>query len=385
MVRWSAVTDRVRPLLWPVVVVLLSIGAYALLRHQRSELVDFEVPRTAAMRAANGEPLYRPEDGHYQYKYLPAFAFVMMPFAVPPNEAGEVIWFGLTVTMAWWFFRLSLRALPDRRTSERTLIWLALLLNGKFLVKELAFGQFNLPLGLLLIGAVMAAQRRDATTGGALVGAGVFVKPYALILVPWLLVTQGWRSIRAFALVLVAGLLLPVLTYGWHGNITLLHEWYRTVTETTAPNLMTFENISLASMWAKWIAPGSTASALAAATAAALFALGGVILLRRRPVREPNYLECAYFFVLVPLLSPQGWDYVLLLALPAYLCVVDRWREMPPAWRAVAATAFVLTSFTIFDLLRRPLYTHLMQLAGASVGAVLLAVTLVRLRWSEKA
>jgi hypothetical protein len=89
--------------------------------------------------------------------------------------------------------------------------------------------------------------------------------------------------------------------------------------------------------------------------------------------------------VLVPLFSPQGWDYVLLLALPAYLCILDRWREMPPAWRAAAATAFVLTSFTIFDLLRRPLYTHLMQLAGASVGAVLLAATLLRLRWSARA
>jgi hypothetical protein len=385
VVRWSAVTDRVRPFLWPVVLVLLSIGAYALLRHQRSKLVDFEVPRTAAMRAANCEPLYRPEDGHYQYKYLPAFAFVMMPFAVPPKEAGEVIWFGLTVAMAWWFFRLSLRALPERRTSERTLVWLALLLNGKFLVKELAFGQFNLPLGLLLMGAVIAAQRRHPATGGALVGAAVFVKPYALILVPWLLLTQGWRSIRAFALALAAGLLLPVLTYGWHGNISLLHEWYRTVTETTAPNLMTFENISLASMWAKWIEPGPTASVLAAASAAALFAVGGVLLLRRGRVREPNYLECAYFFVLVPLFSPQGWDYVLLLALPAYLCILDRWREMPPAWRAAAATAFVLTSFTIFDLLRRPLYTHLMQLAGASVGAVLLAATLLRLRWSARA
>ena len=42
---------------------------------------------------------------------------------------------------------------------------------------------------------------------------------------------------------------------------------------------------------------------------------------------EPNYLEGAYFFVLVPLLSPQGWDYVLLLGLPAYMCLVDRWGD----------------------------------------------------------
>jgi hypothetical protein len=102
---------------------------------------------------------------------------------------------------------------------------------------------------------------------------------------------------------------------------------------------------------------------------------------RRRHVAEPNYLEAAYFFVLIPLLSPQGWDYVLLIALPAYMCLVDRWRDMSPNWRAVALTGFFLTSFTIFDLLRRPLYMHLMQLAAVSVGAVLIAACLIRLRW----
>jgi hypothetical protein len=32
-------------------------------------------------------------------------------------------------------------------------------------------------------------------------------------------------------------------------------------------------------------------------------------------------------------------------------------------------------------LLRRPLYIHLMELAAVSVGAILLAASLMRLRW----
>ena len=104
-------------------------------------------------------------------------------------------------------------------------------------------------------------------------------------------------------------------------------------------------------------------------------------MLRRKEVREPNYLEGAYFLVLVALLSPQGWDYVLLIGLPAYVCIVDRWRDLSPFWRAVAATGIFLTSFTIFDLLRRPLYMFLMQWGGVSVGAVLIAATLIWLRW----
>jgi hypothetical protein len=50
-------------------------------------------------------------------------------------------------------------------------------------------------------------------------------------------------------------------------------------------------------------------------------------------------------------------------------------------WRAVALTGFFLTSFTIFDLLGRTIYIRLVELSAVSVGAVLIAACLVRLRW----
>ena len=212
-------------------------GGYAAVRFKRAELVDLAAPRRAAARYLAKETLYRPDDGHYQFKYLPAFAPLMVPFIWVPKDVAEVTWFALMVAMAWAFVRLSLAALPDRRRSAQPLVWLTLLLTGKFLVRELVMGQFNLPLALLLLSAVIAAQRGERFSPGAFVGAGVFVKPYALVLVPWLAWTLGWRPFVAFGLVLVAGLLLPAATYGWNGNLTLLHEWYRTVTETTAPNL----------------------------------------------------------------------------------------------------------------------------------------------------
>jgi len=198
---------------------------------------------------------------------------------------------------------------------------------------------------------------------------------------PWLLWTKGWRPVIVFGLVLAVGLLVPVASYGWNGNVTLLYEWYRTVTETTRPNLLGADNVSFASMWAKWLGPGTAASRLALASTVIAVAAGFAVMWRREQVREPNYLEGAYFLILVALISPQGWDYVLLIGLPAYVCVVDRWSDLSPPWRVVAAMGIFLTSFTIFDLLRRPLYMFLMHWSGVSVGAVLIAATLIRLRW----
>ena len=374
-------SSRRRSLVWPILfVVTFTAVGYSALRLKRDGLVDLVAPRTAATRFLANENLYRPDDGHYQFKYLPAFAPLMAPFNWVSTPVAEVTWFALMVTMAWVFIRLSLTALPDRRRSERVLVWLTLLLTGKFFVREFVMGQYNLPLALLLLGAIIAAQRGRGLWAGASIAAGVFIKPYALILVPWLAWTQGWRPFIPFGVVLAIGLLLPAVTYGWNGNLTLLHEWYRTVTDTTEPNLFTPENISFASMWAKWIGSGPTAKLLATASAVAAVTVGLFVMSRRRRVAEPNYLEGAYFFVLVPLLSPQGWDYVLVLAAPAYMCLVDRWRDMSRPWRAVALTGFFLTSFTIFDLQGRSLYLFLVEAAAVSVGAVLLAACLVHVR-----
>ena len=364
-----------------VLLLLIAASLYGLVRLKRDELIDFTVPHRAAGRFLAEEPLYRESDGHYQYKYLPAFAAVMVPFTLVPKRAAEVTWFTLTVLMAWGLVRLSIAALPDRRLSVRVLFWLVLLLNGKFLVKELAFGQFNLPVALLLLTAVIAARRDRGLAAGAAIAAAVFVKPYGLVLLPWLAWTMGWRPLVVFGLVMAAGLLLPAASYGWNGNLILLQEWYRTVTDTTGPNLLGADNISFASMWAKWLGPGPIAARLALFSTIVAVAAGAAVMARRKRVAEPNYLEGAYFMFLVALLSPQGWDYVLLIGLPAYVCLVDRWNDLSPRWHVVAATGIFLTSFTIFDLLRRPLYMQLMQWSAVSVGAVLIAATLIRLRW----
>jgi Glycosyltransferase family 87 len=377
---------RLRPFpLHLVVILLLAAAGYAVVRFKRPELVDFAVPRLAAARFVAHEPLYQADDGHYQYKYLPAFAAFMVPFIWLPKQVAEAVWFTLMVAMTWALVRLAVHALPERRTPMSSLMWITLLLNGKFLVKELLFGQFNLPLALLLLRAVIAGQHGRGLAAGGLIAAGVFIKPYALVLLPWLVWTQGLRPLMPFFIVLAAGLVLPVVSYGWEGNLTLLQDWYRTVTDTTAPNLLAPENVSFASMWAKWLHPGPLPSLLALASSVAAVGAGLAVIWRRKPVAQPNYLEGAYFFVLIPLLSPQGWDYVMLLALPAYVCLVDRWRDTSLGWRVVTMTGFILTSFAVFDLMRRTLYVLLMEWGASTVGAVLIAASLARLRWRAQA
>ena len=368
-----------RPLLWPFV--LVSCATLIYLGKVQDEMVDFEVYRVAASRALRAEPLYRAADGHYQFKYLPASALAFTPFAILNRETARAVWFALSAGLLTAFVRWSVRALPERRRAERTLMWLTVLFMAKFYAHELMLGQTNILLGSLLVGALLAAQIDQPRIAGVLIGAAAFVKPYALLLLPWLAFTHGAAGALASVAVLGAGLLLPATVYGWQGNLDLLVAWYRTVTGTTSANLLGADNISVAAMWAKWIGLGPLAAVLAACTVAAALALVTVVWARRSRVDDPNYLEVALLMLLVPLLSPQGWDYVLLLATPAVVCLTDRWADVSRVWQAVIVVCLALMGLTLFDLMGRTLYTSFMMLSVVSLAAMGTAVVLAHLRW----
>jgi hypothetical protein len=372
-----------RPLVWPVLFV--SLAAVLFTARIRREMVDFTVYRTAATRAAAAEPLYRASDGHYQFKYLPAFAMTMLPFGRLDHEAAKAVWFALSVGLLTAFVRWSVRALPERRRTERVLLWLVVLLMAKFYAHELTLGQTNILLGVLLVGALLAVQIDQPWAAGVLVGLAAFVKPYALVVLPWLALTHGMAAAAASVAVLLAGLLAPALLYGWQGNLALLGDWFRTVTTSTAPNLLVSDNISLAAMWAKWLGPGSTATVLATASAILLVAAVAAVWWQRRRVDSPDYLEFSLLMLVIPLLSPQGWDYVLLLATPALVCLVDRYRELSGAWRFVAGASIGVMCLTIFDVMGRALYTRFMALSIVTVAALGVVAALARLRWRELA
>jgi hypothetical protein len=377
------VLDRFRPFLWPALFVTLA--AVLFMTKIRSEMVDFGVYRTAAARAIAAEPLYRADDGHYQFKYLPAFALAMAPFAAIDREVAQVIWFALSAGLLTAFVRWSVRGLPERRRSEPVLAGLAVLFMAKFYAHELTLGQTNILLGCLLAAALLAVQIDQPVVAGALIGAAAFVKPYALILLPWLAFTYGMSAAMSSGVVVIVGLLLPIVRYGWSGNLQLLAEWYRTVSASTVPNLTSADNVSMAAMWAKWLGPGGLAAGMAAFSSLAALALVATVWLRRLRVNSPDYLEFALLMILIPLISPQGWDYVLLLATPAVVCLMDRWQETGIGWRIASGLALVLMSFTLFDLMGRSLYADFMSHSIVTVAAIGLAAALAQLRWKELA
>jgi Glycosyltransferase family 87 len=358
----------------------ILIVAAAFTQKVSDKMPDFEVYWTAAVRARAAEPLYRAEDAHFQFKYLPAFAVLAIPIGFLPLPAAKAVWFTTSVALLVILIASGIRMLPEIRRPRWFLVAAAVVVMGKFYGHELVLGQVNLLLGVLVGAAVVLLRGRHEAAAGALLAAAVIVKPYAVIFLPWLAARRRVASIGAATGGLLFALLLPTTIYGVDGNVRLLADWWRTVAGSTAPNLLNNDNVSAAAMWAKWLGPGDRAAWLATATGLLLLGAAALVHARRADLRFPEGLEAAFLLTLIPLLSPQGWDYVFLLATPAVLILTNYSEEFRPSARAVLVAALLTIGLSLFDVMGRATYARFMALSIISVCFLIVVTMLAILR-----
>ena len=350
-----------------------------------AKMPDFEVYWRAGVRAAVAEPLYREEDAHFRLKYLPAFAVLCIPAGLLPLTASKAAWFTVSVGLIPILIALSL-SLPDaRRRPPWLLAGLTFVLMAKFYGHELILGQVNLFFAVLIVAAVLATTTDRKVAGGLLFALAVVIKPYAVLFLPWLAAQRENRALLAAAAGICAALVLPVPIYGVHGTAALHLAWWQTVTESTAPNLLNADNVSLAAMFAKWLGTGRTAALAATVSALLLAANAAAMFVVRRRVVAPAGLEAAMLLTLIPLLSPQGWDYVFLIATPAVVYLVNYDGDLPPALRATTWLALAVIAFSLYDIIGREAYGRFMALSIISVCFLVVVAALTALRWRRVA
>jgi hypothetical protein len=369
-----------RTLPWIGIALLVVVAVVGFARRSQREMYDFEVYRVAGVRAAAAEPLYRVEDGHWQFKYLPAFALAIAPLAQLPPVAARAAWFFLSVALVVLLVNRSFALMPDRRRGAAFLIGLTVLAMGKFYVREAGLGQSNLLLAVLALAAVSCWYRRREAAAGALLAAATIVKPYAVLFLPYLVARRKWAGVAGFCAVMLGAIALPAVRYGWQGNLGQLHGWWTVVTTSTAPNLAGQDNVSIAGMYAAWLGVGPTAGWLGVMTGLALVVACAWVVWRGARVSSPDYLDAALLLFAIPLLSPQGWDYVLLLATPAVMLLFDRLDEFRPAISWLLFASLALAGLSLWDVLGRETYRALMMSRIITVGALFEVALVIRLR-----
>jgi hypothetical protein len=363
-----------------VTALLVGLTIWVFVYKAAPKMPDFEVYVKTASRAAHAEPLYRDSDGHFVFKYLPAFAVLSVPLVLIPERLAEGIWFMSSVGLLVALMALAVRLPVERRKSVRWLVLVTVISFAKFYAHELVLGQVNLLFAVIAVGMLLAIKSGREALAGCLVVLAIVVKPYAVLFVPWLAARRQVPSIVTALAGFVAVLLLPALVYGWDGNIEQHRQWWRMVTETTAPNLLVHDNVSLAAMYFRWVGPGVLSERLALGTAIGLLLVTAAVFLYRRGVRFPEGVEGSVLLTLMPLLSPQGWDYVFLIATPAIIFLANYLDLLPRPMRMLTIVAVATIAFSLFDIMGRAAYNVFMELSIISLCFFVVVAALATLR-----
>jgi hypothetical protein len=361
---------------------LLVILAVSFAPKAVSKMPDFEVYWTAAVRARAGEALYRAEDGHYQFKYLPAFAVLAIPVGLVPLETAKMVWFAGSIALLVAAIALSTALLPRRMKPGWMIVAIVLLAMGKFYGHELVLGQVNVLFTVVVLMALHAVTVGRESLAGLLFALAVVVKPYAVLFGPWLAARRRFPAIAALLVTLLSALALPVFFYGVGGTVALHIDWWHTVADSTAPNLTNADNVSIAGMYSKWFGDTTLVRLLVIATSFLLLAAAALAFVRGRGLRQPHVLEGALLLTLVPLLSPQGWDYVFLVSTPAIVLLANYEERLPPPLRVLSAAAILIVGLSLYDVMGRANYAMFMSMSIITICflVIVCALTLLRLR-----
>lgn len=358
----------------------------------RHDMEDFSVNERAARRLRVGETLYRAEDEHWQFKYMPAAALLYQPLTVIDRTLAMGIWYLIVAGSCAGLVLVSRRLIPPSRKGRLAAVILSPLILLRYYLREIELGQINALVTLILLSAVLQLvlsekdhPLRRRILAGLLWGAAVALKPYSAIFLPYLLIKGRWRSLLSGLGVVVAAVLAPALFYGWHGNMVVHGEWLSTLSRSTPLLFTSQDNISLTGFFSKWTRGAPTASILAAAGVALLALLFLAMIIKGRGRPRAAALEGAALLTMTPLVSPLGWDYTFLMATAGVMFLIAEFNVFPAAARWALAANFCLISLSLFEIMGRSLYTVYMRLSIPTLCFLVIIAALAWLRFRSVA
>jgi len=367
-------------------ILLISIFFLKVQEHMR----DFEVNYTAGKRLRTGETLYQKKDGHYMFKYLPSSALFYLPLSFFSLNLAKAFWYALVVFSIFSLVYISYRILPLKAGKPKHLLVFTPLILAKFFLREIQLGQINAVVGMILL--FMAwfliseknqrlAQREICA--GVLWGLALSLKPHSLIFLPYFLVKKKWKTLLSGLGFLFLSLCVTSLFYGLHGFLTVLKEWIATLSRSTPGLFSSQDNISLVALFMKWTDHRNLSLVLAGAAVILLAFLVLALVMKGRGVDRAPVLECSVLLILIPLVSPLGWDYTLLVSVLGVMIVIQNFFEYSKLWRAVLVVNFFIITFSLFDIMGREMYAMFMSWSVITINFFVLIGYLAYLRFRK--
>lgn len=326
----------------------------------RKDMSDFHVCYQGGKRIIAGETLYRESDGHMQYKYSPASAVFFALFALLPSEVAKLIWYYSQLFLFFLVLTFSYEVLPSKLKKKEAVLIFTFLITLKFLAREVELGQVNILIIFFLVISLIALLKERDIEAGVFWGLSLLFKPYALVFLPYFLLKKRVKVIVSGVGMVVVGFFLPVLFYGFEGNMVVLSEWQQTLSVSTLRLLSVYDNASLHAFFLK-ILPVELGTLVWIFILFCSIVIGFSflwIMIRgdREALKKPEVLEFSFLLVLIPLFSPLGWYYNYLHSLLAVVVLLHILGKLPSVLRYILIANFIIIGASLREVLGKEIF-----------------------------
>ncbi|MDT8394128.1 MAG: glycosyltransferase family 87 protein [Bacteroidales bacterium] len=356
---------------WIIFLALVSLGSLAgELINKRLGMPDLEVYHKTTERLLQGEELYRTAEEdpyeHYVYKYSPPAAFIFIPFVFTGFAAAKYLyWFFLTLILGHTLYLLQRILIRSDGLNNRMIIsiMLAIVITGTHFFRELHLGQVNLLLLWLYVVALYALCWKKPLLTGIPLAVSLFLKPFALIFIPFLLITGHYKALANMLLFALIMFGLPFIFYPEMNNFLGLYaSWLNelAIELNNKQELLAAGNHTIFSVLARY----SPLRFMALEGIAGmiyqlclLLIITGILLwfLIRDKSRESNIRIYIILIALIPLLAYTSYNaFILTLPLTAYL--LFHFRELSLPWKILFIFSSILIGGNIYDLVGSSLF-----------------------------
>lgn len=359
--------------------------------NNRFWLADFEVYYKSAQRLLDGHNLFRiKEDDFYVFKYAPTSALFFIPFTLFSFTSAKIIyWLLLTGTILFGFY-LSIKLTASRFWTENnakinTIVLLATLILVVHIQRELHLGQVNHILLVLYLVAAYYYNKNKPNSSAVFLAISLFIKPFALIFIPYLLFKKNYKAFGIFVLSSIVFFFLPLLFYSFPDFIQQSALWLEElkIELTNKQDILQSANHTVFSIFARFtplrLIP-FTNTILTAYQVIILLLIGLVVLrfIRKgKTIKASSIAEFALLISLIPLISftshnAFGFNELSIFLLLSFFSRFSRIEKI------VIIIGFIFTGGNIHDLWGHELSMLIENSSLVSWGTVLIILALVR-------
>jgi hypothetical protein len=193
------------------------------------ERTDYTVYVAAGRALLDHQDIYLAENARgWRYVYPPPFAILLAPLARMPLGLGALLWYALTVAAIGASAVMSAALLGGApiRDKPHLVYGLPLLSLATLLTSGILRSQASPFMFFFMIAAFYFHLKNRPIAAGFSLACAALLKVFPIVLIAHFIIRRQWRAVLATAAALMLlGIVLPSLYWGWQFNLHQIARW----------------------------------------------------------------------------------------------------------------------------------------------------------------